>query len=168
MGINERAYWTHEAAEQIGVGESTLRKWAIELEKNGYSFLKGEQEARAFLDKDILVLIRLKELVRGERKSVKEASTIVAEEARTTPVHEIVKVEEREQAPPVPVERVEPLFTLDDVRMMIREELDKRESERVKERDESLMTVVRELQEVKKMIAASNEQKSFWSRLFKK
>lgn len=162
----ERAYWTHEVSERLGVGESTLRKWCIELEKNGYSFVKGEQESRAFLERDILVLMRLKELIRVERKSVKEAAKTAAGEARTPPVHDnidLIQVELPEIVPPVRVERVEPLFTLEDVRKIVREELQERDRERVGERDEALMSVLREMQEVKRLLAASQvNQRKWW------
>lgn len=148
---SERAYWTHEVAEKLEVSVSTLRKWCIELEKNGYAFTKGEKESRAFLEYDIFILMRLKELIRVERKPFKEAILAAVEESRT---------------PSVLNERVEQLLTPEDIRLILREEIvaerKEWERERVVERDESLILVLRELQEVKRMVAASNEKKLFW------
>ncbi|PFE33654.1 hypothetical protein CN270_12010 [Priestia megaterium] len=161
---NERAYWTHEVAEQVEIGESTLRKWCLELEKNGYSFTKGEQESRAFLKQDIDVLNYMKSEIRGKKKSIKDGAIIAVNKGRTGGV--LVK-QEQPQAPLVHQEQLTPMFTLADVRNIVREELQERDKARESERDKMLMEFMRELQDVKKMIAASQEDKKkrwyeFW------
>lgn len=154
MKENERAYWTHEVAEQVEIGESTLRKWCLELEKNGYSFTKGEQESRAFLKQDIDVLVHMKDEIRGRKKSIKDGAIIAIDKQRTG----VVLVEQdQSQASPVLSEQVHPMFTLEDVRNMVREELQERDKARENERDKALMEVMRELQDVKKMIAATQD-----------
>ncbi|MEW4152178.1 DUF3967 domain-containing protein [Bacillus thuringiensis] len=40
--------------------------------------------------------------------------------------------------------------------------LDEREKERVKEPDQALLTVIKELQEIKRSIAASHEKQRWW------
>lgn len=162
---NERAYWNHEVAEQLDIGTSTLRKWCLELEENEYVFTKGEQESRAFLKRDIDILMHMKNEIRNKKKSLKDGAKIALEKARTG----VVLVErEQEQAPPVLQEQAQPTFTLEDMRLIIREELEEqvkaRENERQNERDKALMGVMRELQDVKKMIAASQEvsKKKWW------
>lgn len=84
----ERAYWTHEVAERLEIGDSTLRKWCLALEEQSYIFTKGEQESRAFLEKDIVILERMKESIRGRKKSMKQAAIIALETDRTTLVQE--------------------------------------------------------------------------------
>ncbi|MGG0309552.1 DUF3967 domain-containing protein [Priestia megaterium] len=161
MSENERAYWNHEVAEQLNIGTSTLRKWCLELEENEYVFTKGEQESRAFLKRDIDVLMHMKNEIRNKKKSLKEGAKIALERARTG----VVLVErEQEQASPVPVEQAQSMFTLEDVRNMVREELQEQAKARENERDKALMGVMRELQDVKKMIAASQEvsKKKWW------
>lgn len=165
MSENERAYWNHEVAEQLDIGTSTLRKWCLELEENEYVFTKGEQESRAFLKRDIDILMHMKNEIRNKKKSLKDGAKIALEKARTG----VVLVErEQEQAPPVLQEQAQPTFTLEDMRLIIREELEEqvkaRENERQNERDKALMGVMRELQDVKKMIAASQEvsKKKWW------
>ncbi|MFE4047751.1 DUF3967 domain-containing protein, partial [Priestia sp. YIM B13490] len=71
---------------------------------------------------------------------------------------------EQEQAAPVPVEQAQPMFTLEDMRNIVREELEEQVKARENERDKALMGVMRELQDVKKMIAASQEvsKKKWW------
>ncbi len=157
----ERAYWNHEVAEQLDIGTSTLRKWCLELEENEYVFTKGEQESRAFLKRDIDVLMHMKNEIRNKKKSLKDGAKIALEKARTG----VVLVErEQEQAAPVPVEQAQPMFTLEDMRNIVREELEEQVKARENERDKALMGVMRELQDVKKMIAASQEvsKKKWW------
>ncbi|MGR9527367.1 hypothetical protein ACSS31_27170 (plasmid) [Priestia megaterium] len=83
MSENERAYWNHEVAEQLDIGTSTLRKWCLELEENEYVFTKGEQESRAFLKRDIDVLMNMKNEIRNKKKSLKDAAKIALEKERT-------------------------------------------------------------------------------------
>ncbi|MFZ7823884.1 DUF3967 domain-containing protein [Priestia sp. 40] len=158
----ERAYWTHEVAEQLEVGQSTLRKWCLELEKNEYSFTKGEQESRAFLQRDIDILKHMKNEIRNKKKSLKDGAKIALDKARTGVVLVEQKEEQHEQAPLVPAEQTQPMFSLDDVRNIIREELQERDKARNDERDKALMNVMRELQDVKKMLASTHDNKKPW------
>src|SRR5699024_8671610 len=54
------AYWTHEIATYLDISNSTLRKWCIELEKQGYTFTKSENGSRAYLvrDRDLLLILK--------------------------------------------------------------------------------------------------------------
>jgi DNA-binding transcriptional MerR regulator len=61
--MNERAFGTKEVSEMLNVGDSTLRKWCIALEKEGYTFTKGVRNSRAFIKKDIVVLEDIKLLL---------------------------------------------------------------------------------------------------------
>lgn len=61
--MNERAFGTKEVSEMLKVGDSTLRKWCIALEKEGYTFTKGVRNSRAFIQKDIVVLEDIKLLL---------------------------------------------------------------------------------------------------------
>jgi len=61
--MNEGAFGTKEVSEMLKVGDSTLRKWCIALEKEGYTFTKGVRNSRAFIKKDIVVLEDIKLLL---------------------------------------------------------------------------------------------------------
>ena len=89
----EKAYFNHEVSKMLNIGDSTLRKWCIELEKNGYKFVKGNKDSRAFTDGDIKALRTFKRLMKDEKKSKEESAKIVSEmfsippgNERTTPV----------------------------------------------------------------------------------
>ena len=88
MELNERAYWTHEVAERLEIGESTLRKWCLALEEQGYHFTKGEQDSRAFLEQDIAILLKMKGSIRGRKKSMKDAAKTTLNASRTPLVQE--------------------------------------------------------------------------------
>lgn len=171
MTVSEKAFWTHEVAKQLLIGESTLRKWSLALEEQGYKFVKGEQESRAYIEGDIKILFKLKEEIRNKNKPVKEAVKTVLESIRTTDVH----VTEEERTPLVPDEvdtrtpivPIERLVTIEDIREVLNEELNKRE----KQRDQLLIEALRNGQENKKMllemktmfeIAATREKKKWW------
>lgn len=94
LSEREQAYWNHEVAKQLEVGESTLRKWCIELEKNGYTFIKGTKDSRAFTDHDLQALLLFKQLTRVKNHTKEQASIVVVERYLrkggndvTTPVH---------------------------------------------------------------------------------
>jgi hypothetical protein len=89
----ETTYWNKELAGILGIGDSTLRKWCIELEKNGYEFFKDKQGNRAFTDHDAIAMRKFKELVQTRQMTLENAANAVIstfsrinEDERTTPV----------------------------------------------------------------------------------
>jgi DNA-binding transcriptional MerR regulator len=154
----ERAYWNNEVAERLGMGKSTLRRWCLELEKQGYTFTKGEQDSRAFLEQDVLLLKKIKKL---QSKGSKLEQAI-------------------EQAPPTPMNTPSsPELDLQAERRKLKQELlqeikqellgtEQRILKRLEERDQLLMQHVREVQETKLLLAATEEKKSWIAKLFGK
>jgi DNA-binding transcriptional MerR regulator len=161
----ERAYWNNEVAERLGMGKSTLRRWCLELEKQGYTFTKGEQDSRAFLEQDVLLLEKIKKL---QSKGSKLEQAI--EQA----------LSEKEQAPPTPMNTPSsPELDLQAERRKLKQELlqeikqellgtEQRILKRLEERDQLLMQHVREVQETKLLLAATEEKKSWIAKLFGK
>src|SRR5699024_11878833 len=49
-----------DLATYLDISNSTLRKWCIELEKQGYTFTKSENGSRAYLvrDRDLLLILK--------------------------------------------------------------------------------------------------------------
>src|SRR5690554_8085403 len=45
-GNDKKPYWSKEIADMLGIGTSTLRKWCLILERNGYRFLRDEHDRR--------------------------------------------------------------------------------------------------------------------------
>lgn len=74
----ERAFWAREVAENLGISESTLRKYCLILERAGYKFLRGDNNRRAFRKKDVEVLKQFKTLADQGKKLDEAAVTLVA------------------------------------------------------------------------------------------
>lgn len=91
----EKAYWTNEVAEMVGVSDSTIRKWCIELEKNGYQFMKGANDSRAYTEQDIFAIRKFQTLLK-ENKLTKESAAVL--------ITEQFKQKENEGTPPVQVD----------------------------------------------------------------
>lgn len=73
----EKAFWAREVAENLGISESTLRKYCLILEKSGYKFLRGDNNRRAFRKKDVEVLKQFKSLAdqgKNQGKKLDEAA----------------------------------------------------------------------------------------------
>ena len=157
----EKAYWNNEVAERLEMGKSTLRRWCLELEKQGYTFTKGEQDSRAFLEQDVLLLEKIKKL-QSEGSKLENAIKQV--------------LSEREQLPLTPVDTPRsPELDFSTEREKLKQELlqeikqellgtEQRILERLEKRDQLLIQHVREIQETKRMVAAVQEKKwwEFW------
>ena len=159
----EKAYWNNEVAERLGMGKSTLRRWCLELEKQGYTFTKGEQDSRAFLEQDVLILEKIKKL-QGEGNKLESAIGQVLsekEQASLTPMNTPRSLEldfstEREKLKQELLQEIKQDLLSTEQRIL----------ERLEKRDQLLIQHVREIQETKRMIAAAQEKKwwEFWKK----
>lgn len=75
----EKSSWNNEVSKQLDIGDSTLRKWCIELEENGYTFVKGTKGTRAFTENDLVALLYFKYLTRAKNHTMKQAAVAVVE-----------------------------------------------------------------------------------------
>jgi len=89
-------YQTKDVCRLLEVADSTLRKWCIELEGNGYNFYKGIKDSRAFTDQDIKALLRFKDLIKVKKRTKEQAAKIVVNEFR--------RKEENEGTTPAPMD----------------------------------------------------------------
>jgi len=77
---SEKAYWTKEVAEMLKIATPTVRKYCNLMESNGYVFLRNAYNQRAFLQRDIIVLKKIQELIKQKDISVEQAiKTIVSD-----------------------------------------------------------------------------------------
>lgn len=77
---SEKAYWTKEVAEILKIATPTVRKYCNLMESNGYVFLRNAYNQRAFLQRDIIVLKKIQELIKQKDISVEQAiKTIVSD-----------------------------------------------------------------------------------------
>lgn len=59
----EFIYGTHQVAQLLNIGRSTVNKYARSLEDAGYRFTKDEKERRAYTEKDIIAFRSLIDLL---------------------------------------------------------------------------------------------------------
>ncbi|GEO28038.1 hypothetical protein AAC03nite_38230 [Alicyclobacillus acidoterrestris] len=163
-----RFYWSKQLAEHLNIGGSTLRKWALALEKAGYHFERDEHGNRAFLEHDALALKEFKSYLAAHMTIESAAALIAKKYGRDRNLNDIAD----HALPALPHdERMERLEAKIDQLMS---ELRQREEERNRadeRRDQALMQVIRQMQEnVQLQIAATQEQKQRkrWFSLFSK
>lgn len=162
--MNERAYWTHEIAKELDISHATLRKWCIELEKQGYMFIKGENNSRAFLVRDKDLLINLKRCLRTGERTIESAVHQALSELNTLPSND-----PRTPSKTLEWGSFEQEFEKLHKRFDRQEEFNKKILERIEERDKNLMFVLNEMQEQRKEVAAVEQKQNkkwwkFWKR----
>ena len=60
---NEFGYFSKDVAIELEITTSTLRRWSIELEKEGYKFHRNEKEQRIYYERDFKAFRELKKLM---------------------------------------------------------------------------------------------------------
>lgn len=73
----EKAYSHKEMYTTLNIGDSTLRKWCIALEKNGYKFLRNEQDNRVYVEGDLVVLRHFYQLVKIHKTNLENAAKLI-------------------------------------------------------------------------------------------
>jgi len=77
---SEKAYWSKEVAAMLKIATPTLRKYSNLMETHGYVFLRNEYNQRAFIQRDVIVLKKIQELIKQKDISVEQAiKTVVSE-----------------------------------------------------------------------------------------
>lgn len=197
MAQVEKAYSTKEISLTLDIGESTLRKWCLALEKQGYKFIKNDREQRLFVDRDLVTLRHFYTLVKDHNMQLDNASMVVVDrfgkgafEPGTGVVHANSVDNDRSQERSIMqspelfeklMSHIEKQEQYIEKQEQFNQELLKRLDEQqqyietsLKSRDETLMQSLREMQETRKLLAASEEEREkekksgFLSRLFKK
>lgn len=186
----EKAYSPKEVFTTLEIGDSTLRKWCLALEKNGYGFIRNDQNRRLYVESDLVVLRHFQQLVHLHNLPLDNASMLVIDrfgkgtfEARTGSVP-ADQTPFQEGTDAVLEDSHTDIQELKDLVMnqthLIQElisQMDRQQKyidERLEERDRKLMESLRQSQEERQallQIAAVQEKekkKGFFSRLFGK
>ncbi|MGH1093591.1 DUF3967 domain-containing protein [Bacillus mycoides] len=171
-----QTYWGSEVAKNLGIGSSTLRKYCLSLEEAGYPFERGNNNSRIFFHKDVATIERLVTAMNKKKVTLEQAINLamvsVAENEIATVATDSVADTEHIKALAERIERLEQLnlelIQRLDQQSKLLQETDSQRIIREEQRDVQLMQVLREIQDSKRLIAASEQKKSFWSRLFGK
>ncbi|MCU5556830.1 DUF3967 domain-containing protein [Bacillus cereus] len=171
-----QTYWGSEVAKNLGIGSSTLRKYCLALEEAGYPFERGNNNSRIFYHTDVATIERLVTAMNKKNVTLEQAinlaMTSVEENNIATVAIDSVADTEHIKALTERIERLEQLNLeliqrLDQQNKFL-QETDAQRIIREEKRDIQLMQVLREIQDSKRLIAASEQKKSLWSRLFGK
>ncbi|MDC2867911.1 DUF3967 domain-containing protein [Bacillus sp. BP-3] len=171
-----QTYWGSEVAKNLGIGSSTLRKYCLALEEAGYPFERGNNNSRIFYHKDVATIERLVTAMNKKNVTLEQAinlsmTSVIENEVATVAIDSVADTEHIK----VLTERIERLEQLNleliqrlDQQSKLLQETDAQRIIREEQRDVQLMQVLREIQDSKRLIAASEQKKSLWSRLFGK
>ncbi|MFJ5625626.1 DUF3967 domain-containing protein [Peribacillus loiseleuriae] len=182
----EKAYTPKEMSLTLDIGDSTLRKWAIALEKSGYEFIRIDNNRR-FVDTDVVTLRHFKELVQVHGMQLNNAAMVVIDRFGKGPLQKrtgIVPAETEKNERDLDrsdnevvtkllnyIEKQEERFKKqEDFNEKLIERLDQQQAyieNSVKRRDELLMQNMRESQENKKLLLAAQEERKKRKGIFK-
>jgi hypothetical protein len=182
----EKAYTPKEVFTTLDIGDSTLRKWCLALEKNGYEFIRNDKNSRIYVEGDLVVLRHFQNLVK-ENMPLDNAAKLVVDrfgqsafEVSTVSVP-AEKQEERHNLDRSNYEDVKELKELvtnqNELIKQLITRMDQQQKyidERLEQRDRKLIESLRESQEERKallQLAAAQEEekkKGLFARLFGK
>ncbi|HDR7921502.1 DUF3967 domain-containing protein [Bacillus toyonensis] len=152
-----QTYWGAEVAKNLGIGSSTLRKYCLALEEAGYFFKRGNNNSRIFYHNDVATIEQLIVAMKKNNLTLDQAINLVM----TNVIKNEVAIIEHIKALLERVKRLEQ-FNLELIQRFDQQIM------REEQRDVQLMQVLREIQDNNRLIAALEQKKLFWSRLFGK
>jgi hypothetical protein len=171
----EKAYSTNEIANLLGIGDSTLRKWCLALEKEGYRFIRDDNDNRVFVEHDVIALRQLQEMIKGRKTTIGTAATLIyqrfSRDDRTDRTgivpYENPRSNERynsllEEMKKTQQELLEYRSEQQAFNKALLEQLKQQQEyieNSIKIRDEQLMNAVREMQETRLQLVASEQEK---------
>ncbi len=178
----EKVYTTKEMSLTLNIGTSTLRKWCLSLEENGYTFLRAENNRRLFVERDLIALRYFQKLVQGENFSLENSSKVIISRYKSeasesgTPsvlVHDEEKNKDLKRSDEVMQSLLDHIDKQEQFNRDLLERLDQQQKyidERLEKRDNLLMDSLKESREERQRIAqAEQESKKGWlARLFVK
>lgn len=183
--MDEFGSYAREVAALLDINTNTLRRWAIELEKEGYIFERNDKDQRIYYKRDILALKYLKQLS-SEKGPISNAFKKVADQhTRNRTLEETLGVHGN-QGNNQGQNSVQISITKEELQSLIEQSVEKAvEKEReamfkafeakmdsvIESRDRHLVQQLNQSLEQKKLeiaSAAEEEKKGFWAKLFNK
>lgn len=176
--------FSKEVSLHLDINPSTLRRWASELEKQGYEFERNDKNNRIFYDKDILALSDLKRLLEKTQSIEIATKTVVKQhQDRKSSEKAIAALQESGAQITLTKDELEEYTkniiqqTAKQTAMAIKEQLTEEITGQViqkmqqveEQRDRKLMQSIRATLDEKKLeieMAATIQKESFWTRLF--
>ncbi|MGE7940364.1 DUF3967 domain-containing protein [Bacillus paramycoides] len=173
-----------QVAKRLKISPSTVKKYYLLIESyNCYAFKRDERERVIFGDYDLKLLQRLVELKSMPQVTLEDACKLLLEEEGLkakdtdmtviTPESDDLKellqelkstVDIQQRQLQMQSEQITQLTSLLESQQKLLMDSNVIENKQIIDRDKAVITVMRELQEVKQMIAANHEKKwyQFW------
>lgn len=172
----QKAYWAKDIADLLDISTSNLRRWSIDLEKAGYHFYRDEHHRRAYLEKDIMPLKKLKELLSKNMSKNDAVNAVVAmfppdkNDVNTIPViKDKVSFSKRELQEII---HYEVKKAVEEEREAMFQAFERKMNDTIEMRDRQVtLSMQHMLEEQQKEIAATTEntkRKRWWEKLFTK
>lgn len=171
-----KSYWSHEVAKLLDISTSALRKWSLALEAAGYSILRDENAKRAYLEKDLMPLQKMRELLADGMgmenaakavvlrfsEQINDSGTMVVLSEKESSSERYVELERQNQELRTILERIEQGMEKQqaDMRQQLADQQHYIE-ESLNRRDEHLMLSLHEMSEARKQ-AATTKKWRFW------
>jgi len=169
-GINEesqKSYWAKDIAELLDITTSNLRRWSIDLENEGYCFYRDEHNRRAYLEKDIMPLKKLKEFLSNnmsKNDAIKAVVSMFPQDNNgvfTIPVNEDELRLSKRELKEIVQEAVKE--AVDEEREAMFQAFERKMSDTLEQRDRLLTHHLQTTLEERRLeIAASQEKKKWW------
>jgi DNA-binding transcriptional MerR regulator len=161
----EQTYFGSEVASTLKIGSSTLRKYSLALEEQGYVFDRGMNNSRIFYQKDVAMIQRIMNAMNKKNITLEQAIKLAISSVPEDIVATAVMDKQTESS--IGVAMLERLERLEKINLELVKRLEEQQrmlQERDTKRDEQLITVLREVQESKQLIATTKDKKwwEFW------
>jgi DNA-binding transcriptional MerR regulator len=160
----EKNFTTKDIARMVGIAEPTVRKYSAYLENAAYIFEKDSSGARIFSHRDAMAIQHVKTLRDKTKISVEQAASIVvSKHAQGVAYGNIDETKTGNE------KRLEELEKKLDAQNDLIKNLFQALEEREKQRDQTLIQYLREVQEAKQFLLTTKEEepkKGLFARLF--
>lgn len=165
----ELGYFSKDVAEQLEITTSTLRRWSIELEKQGYIFSRNENGQRVYYEHDFKVLRELKKCLGRSmpfENALKLVVSMVSEDGKiekTPSVNNgIVRLSQDELQ--IIIKKA-----VEEEREVMLKAIDEKLNNFIEMRDRQLVSQLKQTMEQKQLEFQEQQQKKgFWARIFSK
>jgi len=175
-----KEYSTKEISHMTDIAESTIRKYALLLERAGWLFLRNENGYRVFTEKDIFIFNEFKNLSK-KNLQVDDIAKIIASKHKNAMAEAVTERQENldvQGVSPVTLEKLlekmDMLLQENEIQKQFNQELLRRLDqqsryieESLEKRDQHLLASIREVQEIKLLAAAAEEKKKKWFEFWK-
>ena len=160
-------YFAKDVALNLDINTNTLRRWAIELEKHGYTFERNENNHRIYYERDFKALRELKKLVANDVALENALNAVISMDldsknaVRTPSVHKDEIRVSRSELEDLIHKTVK--HAVEEEREAMLKAFEQKFNDVVEQRDRILTTQLQNTLEERRLeIAAATEEKKWW------